>query len=220
MVNAESKILQAYRFARKRVIMAGHENDLAWQAAVKFEDVTEQYFLENFAWVVLCSGFKYEIAKKIEGKVASAFNNYQSAKDIVEHKDAYRTRALAVFRNAGKIDAIVAISSAVAFHGWPAFKESIGINPLRELRKFSMMGPAISCHLAKNLGFDVAKPDVHLLRIATLFGYKDHEGVQEMCAEIARATGDKIGVVDLTFWWYAKIEPNYVNILKALAVDA
>ena len=207
------KAYNAYNFAKDKVIVAGHENDLVWQASVKFEDVTEKYFLENFAWVVLCSGFKYEIARKVEGKVADAFNNYMSAKDIVDHKDAYRERALAVFRNTRKIDAILAISSAIAFHGWPAFKDSIGTTPLRELRKFSMMGPALSCHLAKNLGFDVAKPDVHLLRIAYLLGYREYEGVQEMCTDIAKATGDKISVVDLTFWWYAKIEPDYVNVL-------
>jgi hypothetical protein len=52
-------------------------------------------------------------------------------------------------------------------------------------------------HLAKNLGFDAAKPDRHLVRIAEHYGF-DHP--RAFCTAIAQASSDPVKVVDLVVW--------------------
>lgn len=50
--------------------------------------------------------------------------------------------------------------------------------------------------MAKNFGAQVAKPDVHLQRLA------DREGVtaQELCERLAAETGWKVSTVDTLLW--------------------
>ena len=59
------------------------------------------------------------------------------------------------------------------------------------------MGPATSYHLAKNLGFQVAKPDRHLNRISESNGFKN---AHELCEAIASQTREPISVVDGVLW--------------------
>ncbi|RUU22191.1 hypothetical protein EN883_03655 [Mesorhizobium sp. M7A.F.Ca.AU.002.06.1.1] len=58
------------------------------------------------------------------------------------------------------------------------------------------IGGITKYHLAKNFGADVAKPDVHLQRLA------DREGVtpQQLCERLARDSGYKIATVDVLLW--------------------
>ena len=83
-------------------------------------------------------------------------------------------------------------------------------NPIETLQTFSYIGPVTAYHLAKNIGLAVAKPDRHLKRIASLFGYHD---VQILCSEISKITGDSIPIVDIVFWRFATIEKDYLNVL-------
>jgi hypothetical protein len=58
------------------------------------------------------------------------------------------------------------------------------------------IGEITKYHLAKNFGAQVAKPDVHLQRLA------DHEGctAQQLCERIAAVTGYKVPTVDTVLW--------------------
>lgn len=58
------------------------------------------------------------------------------------------------------------------------------------------IGPITKYHLAKNLGADFAKPDVHLNRLA------DREGVtaQQLCERLAKDTGYRAATIDLILW--------------------
>ena len=51
-------------------------------------------------------------------------------------------------------------------------------------------------HLAKNCGADVAKPDVHLQRLAEAHGTTVHD----LCADLASRTGYRIATIDLVLW--------------------
>jgi len=58
------------------------------------------------------------------------------------------------------------------------------------------IGNITKYHLAKNFGADVAKPDVHLQRLA------DREGTtaQALCERLAKATGYRAATVDVLLW--------------------
>ncbi|TPG49278.1 hypothetical protein EAH89_21445 [Roseomonas nepalensis] len=84
--------------------------------------------------------------------------------------------------------------------GFYALKRSIVERPMTELRLLPHIGEVTVWHLAKNLGFDVAKPDRHLVRMAHAHGFSDPH---TFCAALAQATGERVRVIDLMLWRYA-----------------
>lgn len=58
------------------------------------------------------------------------------------------------------------------------------------------IGGITKYHLAKNFGADVAKPDVHLKRLADAAGCT----AQALCDRLARETGYRVGTVDVVLW--------------------
>ena len=62
--------------------------------------------------------------------------------------------------------------------------------------KVPWVGPITKFHLAKNLGVDVAKPDVHLNRLAKL----ESLSAQELCERLALETGYRAATIDLILW--------------------
>ena len=58
------------------------------------------------------------------------------------------------------------------------------------------IGPVTKFHLAKNLGVDVAKPDVHLNRLAAAEGVT----AQDLCKRLASETGYRAATIDLILW--------------------
>ena len=58
------------------------------------------------------------------------------------------------------------------------------------------VGVITKFHLAKNLGSNVAKPDVHMLRLAKLSGTT----AQELCERLSQETGYRAATIDLILW--------------------
>jgi hypothetical protein len=76
-------------------------------------------------------------------------------------------------------------------------KASILDDPIGTLRQFRFIGPVTVWHLAKNIGYDAAKPDRHLVRISEHLGFRDP---QHFCAAIAEVSGEAVKVIDLIIW--------------------
>jgi hypothetical protein len=106
---------------------------------------------------------------------------------------------MASFRNARKLDAIVLIARHVDEVGFESLKSRILEDPVPELSTLPHIGPVTAWHLAKNLGFDAAKPDRHLVRLCHRLGFAD---VHELCGTIAAVTGQRVAVVDIVLWRY------------------
>jgi hypothetical protein len=72
---------------------------------------------------------------------------------------------------------------------------TFGLPSPEKLRKLPFMGPALSCQLARNLGNpSIVKPDVHMNRLATVYGYSD---ASAMCNALSDAPA---GETDLLIW--------------------
>ena len=76
------------------------------------------------------------------------------------------------------------------------------------LMRIPYIGPVTVWHLAKNLGFPVAKPDRHVQRIAFTLGFVD---THSLCRKLGTALALSPAIVDTVFWRYATIEPAYVS---------
>jgi hypothetical protein len=202
-------LIKLYLTAKTIVIAAGFEHEIEWQKNVSFEETTEATFIGEAAWVVLNSGFRGAIARKLwDGGLRAAFEDFPSAEYVVQHQDRIFQAARKVFKGERKLDAMVKICRIVRERGWEDVKKSIRERGVIALQEFPFMGPITSYHLAKNIGLDVVKPDRHLVRMAEAFGFSSPH---ELCAHVKERLGVKVAVVDMVLWRYATLKPNYLS---------
>jgi hypothetical protein len=190
--------LRFYESAKAALCAAGFADEMQWQASRSPDHCQPEEFLSEAAWVVINAGFRESIARRLFPALSLCFCDW-FATEIVASETGCRTAALSVFAHEGKVDAIIKIARLVDA-GWDELKADIAASPTVALEALPHIGPVTAYHLAKNLGYPCAKADRHLKRTALSLG---HECVQELCQEIAGATGDPIGLVDLVLWRYA-----------------
>lgn len=200
------------------VINAGFDHEIDWQAELVFDQTTETDFLREAAWVVLSSGFRETIVRRSFADVSAAFLNWLGARAIVERLEVCRAKAIRAFRNQRKIDGIIGIVQRVADEGIEGIKAQIRGRGIEFIQELPFMGPITSFHLAKNIGFDVVKPDRHLVRVSVATGYASPE---ELCRTICTVVGDSVRVVDIVIWRYATLKSDYESDFQwPFSVDA
>ena len=154
------------------------ENDIAWAENLKPPSDPDQ-FARDTIFVICNSGMKNTVARLIYGRVMTAINGGGSAQDAFGHK--------------GKAAAIDKVWSNRAryFAEYMAAGDKVAYG-----LTLPWIGKIVVFHLVKNFGADVAKPDVHLQRLA------DREGVtaQQLCDRLAAATGYRVATVDTILW--------------------
>jgi hypothetical protein len=191
-----------YLDAKTLVIEAGFEDELMWQESRSLEALTESAFLSELAWVILGSGFRASVVRAKFSAISSAFLNWTSAQAICSEAAQCRRSALNHFRNERKVDWIIKGADIIARSGFSAIREKIGREGVEYLGSLPGIGPVTACHLAKNIGFNVAKPDRHLVRLANAFG---SASASELCDAISLRTGDPPALVDLVLWRFATL---------------
>jgi hypothetical protein len=169
---------------------------------------TEQEFLKEAAWVILNGGMKENVIRGLFDKISQAFMNWESAFLINELRDTCFQRAIRVFGHSGKIGAICDIATILDKQGINRFQAKIAEDGLDFLSTLPYLGQVTSRHLLKNLGFDLVKPDRHLLRISEHMGYSSPE---EMCFELSELIDEKVSVIDIVFWRFANSNRDYIS---------
>lgn len=165
---------------------------IEWQRKIRFEIITDRTFFWEYVWVVLASGFKVAIARPYYERL------YNSAKGTPENADTS-----IIYKNKRKrfaVDYMIADYQR-QFHELNKAKDKLSF-----LETLPFIGPVTKYHLAKNLGLDYAKPDVHLQRLCKKFGFKD---AQSLCEYVSNKTLERISVVDLVLWFYCSENPDY-----------
>ncbi len=183
------RIVIIYDRIKKIVIERGFSRDIEWCKNVSINSITPELFYREYSWVVINSGMKYTIAKKIYDKFWS--DNKTPNFDAVNHP--HKNKALRQ---------VYSRLNTIFVH----LKNSG--NPLMYLETLPHIGDVTKYHLARNIGIDCAKPDRHLVRITAFLKYNN---VQVLCRAISEKTGDRIGVVDLILWKFAESFPDYLE---------
>lgn len=191
---------QFYKNA-KNFVQEKFAADLRWQMSRDHTSFSESDLLREGAWVILCCGFRESVVRHQFSYISLCFCDWDSAAAIVDQSKLCRETAAARFKNYRKLDAIVELANFIAREGFASLRYRIERSPVEALQEIPFIGPITTCHLAKNLGFAVAKPDRHLERLATSLGYAD---THTMCGEISALSGDPVPVVDLVLWRYAE----------------
>jgi len=205
------RLANAYFFAKHYVIDKGYSDEIDWQMRLCFNNVTEQVFLQEISWVILASGMSDKVISKIYPSIKEAFFEFSNCELIIKNRDKCLNKALMVFNNKKKIEAILFAVEYLYKSDFELIKSNIQNQGITYLQIFPFIGAATSYHLAKNLGIDVAKPDRHLVRVSTTLGL---DNPHQLCSDLSERINEKASIIDLVIWRYATIDKNYIKNLS------
>jgi hypothetical protein len=145
--------------------------------------------------VIINSGFRFQVARRLWPGLERAFRGFK-----VGAVDASCVPvALAVLSHPGKIGAIVQLAELLQREG-PEPILTLAQHP-PDLACLPWIGKITCWHLAKVLGADVVKPDVHLQRAARA---AMASSPRALCEVIQAETGDRLAVIDSVLWRYGE----------------
>jgi hypothetical protein len=161
-----------------RLVEMGYEKEISWQRELK-PCADSAAFAGEAIWVILNSGMKEQIARKISKRIYEALDKGQPISSAFGHK--------------GKVAAIeyVIVNRHSLFEQYGKAEDKLSF-----LQTIPFIGAITKYHLAKNLGHDCVKPDRHLARVAEQYGTTP----DQLCENIAKETGEKKCVVDIVIW--------------------
>ena len=170
-----------YLHLKQKIAERGFAGEIEWATNVA-DCPDSQTFACETIWVILNAGMREQVARIIQDRIWPFLHRGESSSGGFNHK--LKCRAIDyVWRERERL-----------FAEWRAADDR-----LEYLERLPHIGPITKYHLARNLGMNVCKPDRHLVRIAAPLT------PHEMCAMLAKATGDRIGVVDCVIWRSANL---------------
>lgn len=174
--------IELFRELKQKVIEAGYADEIVWAENIKCRHSTD--FFAEYVWVVISSGMKNQVAKRIYIKVMAAIIDKVPIQDVFGH--------------AGKVKAIYYVAANLK----ELYLEyRMAGNKVEFLKGLPWIGDITKWHLAKNLGLDVVKPDRHLTRIAEGYGTTP----AKMCERLAKEVGCRVATVDQIIWRAANL---------------
>ena len=175
--------IELYLDLKQKIIDLGYAGEIDWAENIKPVN-DSKIFLQEYTWVVLNSGMKNQIARKIYNRILEAWKTGKRTQDVFKHKG--KANAIEyVFRERDKL-----------------LKEYLkSEDKIEYLKTLPWIGPITCYHLAKNFGHDCCKPDRHLKRISEKYGTTP----RDICEYISGKTGDRIATVDLVIWRAANL---------------
>jgi hypothetical protein len=168
------------RFRRLEAVLVAHgyQTVIDWSENIPPAG-TADAFAEEAIYVICNSGMRVTVGAMIAEKCLAAVKVGKSACSLFGHNGKCRA-----------IDEIWARRDEL-FAVFQASKD-----PVTALQELPWIGPVTRYHLAKNLGVDVAKPDVHLERLAR----RDRTTTKTLCRRLARQSGYRVATVDTILW--------------------
>lgn len=153
-------------------------DDIEWANSCREPEDAED-FAKEAIFVICNSGMKNTVARGIYNRVGEAIHAGRSAGTAFGHKGKSAAIDDIWRRRDELLAAYLAATDKVEF-----------------CASLPWIGHITKYHLAKNFGAQVAKPDVHLQRLA------DREGAtaQALCERLAAETGHKVPAIDTVLW--------------------
>lgn len=180
--------VDTYLDLKQAIIDQGYADEIDWADDLKPCDSPLAFWVE-YSWVVLNSGMKNQVARKIWDRIL------ESLKENLGSSVPFASR---VFGHKGKAKAIEEMWWARESRFYEYRKSD---NKIEFLKSLPWIGDITKYHLAKNLGFDCCKPDRHLVRIAKSFNTTP----EALCKRLSIETGDRVATVDLVIWRAANL---------------
>lgn len=170
--------LARFRLLEAALRERGYGPTIDWTEAIE-PPTHASDFAERAIYVICNSGMANSVASVIHTRCMDALRANEAA--------------TSVFKHPGKAHAIDRI--------W-AEREQLFLSylaatdPVAQLQALPWIGEVTALHLAKNLGADVAKPDVHMERLAR----REQATTEQLCMRLANATGYRVATIDTILW--------------------
>lgn len=158
-------------------------------------------FLRHYAWVVFVSGFRERVIKQKWPRLTQVFLEW-NPEEIAHNESQVKEAALKIFNNKRKVEAILKVAKFLSTISWEKLESSLlSQQDINALTKLPFIANTTKYHLAKSLGWNVAKPDIHMRRIAEKYGFEGTaNGVNKLAERIEKLTGEKTRVIDYILW--------------------
>lgn len=207
----DDKLGHAYFYAKEVVKREGFITEIETQESIDFEGIDAKSFIKETAWVILNSGMRESVIRKIWTEFSKAFYDWNDPKKILNTRGECYKNALKTFNYPRKIHSIIECISIISSKGFSNFKNEIKNKGVDVLEELPFIGKITKYHLAKNVGLNYSKPDRHLQRISDHLNFVC---VHDMCSIISKTTYEQESVVDLVLWRFATLNPDYLNKLN------
>lgn len=170
--------LLRFRRLEQAVKSAGFLANIDWTEQLAAPSDSDE-FARAAIYVIANSGMKNSVAMPIYDRCIAALERAQEVRRVFGHP--------------GKAQAMETIWAK----RYELFEEYlIAPDKIAFCASLPWVGPVTKFHLARDLGDDVAKPDVHIDRLAR----RDRTTVERMCRRLARQSGYRVGTVDIILW--------------------
>ena len=170
--------LERFRVLEAAIRARGYGPTIDWTEGLSPPNSADE-FAEQTIYVICNSGMANTVARVIYDRCRDALRNGDSVTEV--------------FRHPGKSLAIDAIWLERDRHYADYLRADDKVAALRAL---PWIGDITALHLAKNFGADVAKPDVHMERLARA----EATTTEELCSRLSIETGYRAATVDTILW--------------------
>lgn len=179
-----------------------HSSELIWLSSrdSSVRNIPEDFF-ENYIWCVMVSGFNSRIVSDKWPQLKKAWRDFNPY--MIDPNGAVEPNE--VINNIKKNRAIVEIAQEIRRTG-SRYPKTFVPHYLRDhyaMQQLPFIGGVTSQHLARNLGFDFVKPDLHLERLRKHFGFGSAEA---MCRAISNSRAEwasmKLALIDFCLFVY------------------
>lgn len=177
---------EAQRYCRER------DYDTKWVYKVSPDTIAPQEFFEEYIWVVYACNFDVTHLEDLWKPLREAYGKYDSL------DRTSRQGVLDVINSERKWNAVYRTALIMQGFGWNEFRK-LCLDEIDSMTSLGFIGPVTKFHLARNLGFDVAKPDRWMCRIANRLGW---ESVNSMCEYLSKKYSMSMKEIDITLWKY------------------
>jgi len=182
----------------ERYVRVHFSGDIEYSVEAIYPDIlrymTKEEFYREYAYVVYNSGFRNAIVEAKWPRLLSAYNGFQIVY-VSEHPVQVYSDAMQIISHKGKTRAIIDAARTIRDLDWPNFKKEVN-NDFMTLKRFPFIGDVTVYHLARNMGVDTIKPDVHLRRMSARYGLDPFT----MCNRIHEETGLTLHMIDTIIW--------------------
>lgn len=170
--------LQRFMLLESAIRDRGYGPTIEWTEQLGPPETAEE-FAEQTIYVICNSGMANAVAMTIFQRCMTALRD--------------QVPVASVFRHPGKSRAIDSIWANRKRHHADYVR---AIDKVEALRALPWIGEITALHLAKNFGANVAKPDVHMERIARA----ESTTTEQLCARLAEESGYRAATVDTILW--------------------
>ena len=164
------------------------------------ENQTAENFFRQYLWVIVNAGKKEQVVRK---HVIEPFWNAMDGDGTLEGFGFEKTSPFDLIPIRKKREAAIYVynNRASLFREFLDSKDRLAF-----LDSLPFIAETTARHMARNLGMDCAKPDVHLRRLAAVWGFKHPD---DLVVEIQKFTDMRIGVIDVLLWRYCNLTGDY-----------